>query len=96
MFDLTGKGALVTGATGGIGGAIARALHAQGANVGISGTKAEKLDQRYNQVQQELTSASQRLKLVNGQAARYLKRFRSMRGEVARIAAQAGFWLSVR
>jgi peptidoglycan DL-endopeptidase CwlO len=52
-------------------------------------TKAEKLDQRYNQVQQELTSASQRLKLVNGQAARYLKRFRSMRGEVARIAAQA-------
>jgi cell wall-associated NlpC family hydrolase len=51
--------------------------------------KAEKLDQHYNQVQQELTSASQRLKLVNGQAARYLKRFRSMRAEIARIAAQA-------
>jgi 3-oxoacyl-[acyl-carrier protein] reductase len=44
MFDLTGKGALVTGATGGIGGAIARALHAQGAKVGISGTKADKLE----------------------------------------------------
>ena len=44
MFDLTGKGALVTGATGGIGGAIAKALHGQGANVAISGTKAEKLD----------------------------------------------------
>ncbi len=44
MFDLSGKGALVTGATGGIGGAIAKALHAQGANVAISGTNAEKLE----------------------------------------------------
>ncbi|HTP37561.1 MAG TPA: 3-oxoacyl-[acyl-carrier-protein] reductase [Methyloceanibacter sp.] len=44
MFDLRGKGALVTGASGGIGGAIARALHAQGANVAISGTNKEKLD----------------------------------------------------
>ncbi len=52
-------------------------------------TKAEKLDQRYNQVQQELTSATHRLKLVNGEASRYLARFRSLRSEVARIAAQA-------
>ena len=44
MFDLTGKGALVTGASGGIGGAIAKALHAQGGNVAISGTKAERLE----------------------------------------------------
>jgi len=44
MFDLKGKSALVTGASGGIGGAIARALHAQGANVAISGTNKEKLD----------------------------------------------------
>jgi 3-oxoacyl-[acyl-carrier protein] reductase len=44
MFDLTGKGALVTGATGGIGGAIAKALHGQGANVAISGTKADRLE----------------------------------------------------
>ena len=44
MFDLTGKPALVTGASGGIGGAIARALHAQGATVSISGTRREVLD----------------------------------------------------
>jgi 3-oxoacyl-[acyl-carrier protein] reductase len=44
MFDLTGKTALVTGATGGIGGAIARALHASGAVVTISGTKIDRLD----------------------------------------------------
>ena len=42
--DLTGKTALVTGATGGIGGAIARALHAQGATVALSGTRREALD----------------------------------------------------
>jgi len=44
MFDLTGKGALVTGATGGIGGAIAKALHQQGATVAITGTRAERLE----------------------------------------------------
>ncbi|MDO5611746.1 MAG: 3-oxoacyl-ACP reductase FabG [Paracoccus sp. (in: a-proteobacteria)] len=39
MFDLTGKAALVTGASGGIGGAIAEALHGAGATVGLSGTR---------------------------------------------------------
>jgi 3-oxoacyl-[acyl-carrier protein] reductase len=43
MFDLTGKTALVTGATGGIGGEIARALHAHGATVALSGTRVEAL-----------------------------------------------------
>ena len=44
MFDLTGKTALVTGASGVIGGDIARALHAQGATVAISGTRKDALD----------------------------------------------------
>ncbi|MGO4282986.1 3-oxoacyl-[acyl-carrier-protein] reductase [Bosea sp. TAB14] len=44
MFDLTGRKALVTGATGGLGGAIARTLHAQGATIAISGTRAEALE----------------------------------------------------
>ncbi|PNG24518.1 3-oxoacyl-[acyl-carrier-protein] reductase [Methylocella silvestris] len=44
MFDLSGKTALVTGASGGIGKEIARALHAQGARVAISGTRREALD----------------------------------------------------
>ena len=44
MFDLSGKGALVTGASGGIGGAIARALHRAGAAVALSGTRVEALE----------------------------------------------------
>lgn len=44
MFDLTGKTALITGATGGIGAAIAKALHKAGATVAISGTRQPALD----------------------------------------------------
>jgi 3-oxoacyl-[acyl-carrier protein] reductase len=44
LFDLTGKAALVTGASGGIGSAIARTLHAQGATLALSGTRREALD----------------------------------------------------
>jgi 3-oxoacyl-[acyl-carrier protein] reductase len=44
MFSLAGRGALVTGASGGIGSAIARTLHAAGATVAISGTKIDRLE----------------------------------------------------
>lgn len=44
MFDLTGKAALVTGASGGIGGSIAKTLHTAGATVGLSGTRVEPLE----------------------------------------------------
>lgn len=44
MFDLTGKSALITGASGGIGAAIARALQGAGATVGLSGTRVEPLE----------------------------------------------------
>lgn len=44
MFDLTGKSALITGASGGIGGEIAKALHGAGATVGLSGTRVDPLE----------------------------------------------------
>lgn len=50
MFDLTGRKALVTGASGGIGEAVARALHAQGAVVGLHGTRVEKLEALANEL----------------------------------------------
>jgi 3-oxoacyl-[acyl-carrier protein] reductase len=54
MFDLTGKTALVTGATGGLGSAIARALHRQGAVVALSGTRQEILDQLAAELQERV------------------------------------------
>lgn len=50
MFDLNGKGALVTGASGGLGGAIAKALHRQGARVALSGTRREALEQLASEI----------------------------------------------
>ena len=45
MFDLTGKTALITGASGGIGAAIARSLHGAGATVALSGTRTGPLEE---------------------------------------------------
>ena len=50
MFNLTGKTALITGASGGIGAAIAKALHAAGATIAISGTRVEKLEELKAQI----------------------------------------------
>jgi 3-oxoacyl-[acyl-carrier protein] reductase len=65
MFDLTGKTALVTGATGGIGAEIAKALHAQGAHVVLSGTreavlkaKAAELGERVSIVAADLSDSA--------------------------------------
>jgi len=54
MFDLTGRMALVTGATGGLGGAIARALHQQGAVVALSGTRKDALDQLAGELEERV------------------------------------------
>ena len=61
MFDLNGKTALVTGATGGIGGAIARALHAQGAHVVLSGTREAVLQELAGQLGGRTTVAAANL-----------------------------------
>lgn len=79
MFDLTGKTALVTGASGGIGGAIARALHAQGAHVVLSGTRESVLA--------EMTAAmAERAAYVTAD----LSDAASVDGLIARAEADAG------
>ena len=58
MFDLSGRTALVTGATGGIGGAIARGLHGQGARVVLSGTRRPELDALASELGERSTAVS--------------------------------------
>ena len=50
MFDLSGKTALVTGASGGIGAEVARVLHGAGATVGLSGTRVDPLEALANEL----------------------------------------------
>ncbi|CAK0742781.1 3-oxoacyl-(acyl-carrier-protein) reductase FabG [Azospirillaceae bacterium] len=64
MFDLTGKCALVTGASGGIGAAIAKALHQQGATVALSGTRVEALEALATEL-----GGGERVKIVPGNLA---------------------------
>jgi peptidoglycan DL-endopeptidase CwlO len=88
MTGLAAAGALVTFA--GLAGAAPQPTVGQvQARLKQLNSRAENLDQRFAQVQEELASASQRLNLLNHQASRYLARFRSMRAEIARIAATA-------
>ncbi len=61
MFDLSGKTALVTGATGGIGAALARALHAQGAHVTLSGTREAVLEELAGELKDRVSVASANL-----------------------------------
>ncbi len=75
MFDLTGKTALVTGASGGIGGAIAEALHGAGATVALSGTReaplralADRLGERAHVVTANLGDAESVLALPKAAA----------------------------
>jgi uncharacterized protein YbjT (DUF2867 family) len=77
MFDLTGKTALVTGATGGIGAEIAKALHAQGAHVVLSGTReavlqelAAELGERASVAAANLSDAESVDGLVAGRGSR--------------------------
>ena len=84
MFDLTGKTALVTGATGGIGGEIAKAMHAAGAHVVLSGTREAAL-QDLAQVLGERTSA----------VAANLSDADSVDGLIARAEEAAGAGLDI-
>ncbi len=84
MFDLTGKTALVTGATGGIGAALARALHAQGAHVTLSGTREAVLEELAGDLKERVSIASANL----SDAA-------SVDGLVAKAEAAAGAPLDI-
>jgi 3-oxoacyl-[acyl-carrier protein] reductase len=82
MFDLAGRTALVTGATGGIGGGIAHALHAHGATVTISGTRIEMLDAL------AAVDAAYRTEPTDPHYRRALRELQAKREELSAIIAQ--------
>jgi len=79
MFDLSNKTALVTGASGGIGGAIAKALHAQGARVVLSGTRADALDRLQAELGERASTAPSNLS-VPAEVEELLKRAEAAAG----------------
>jgi 3-oxoacyl-[acyl-carrier protein] reductase len=90
MFDLTGKTALVTGATGGIGGAIARALHAQGATVLCAGTRIQVLDQLVAELGERAIAVAADLKDPSA-GEMLVKRAESDLGKLDILVNNAGF-----
>jgi 3-oxoacyl-[acyl-carrier protein] reductase len=90
MFDLTGKTALVTGATGGIGGAIARVLHGAGATVLCAGTRIQVLDQLVAELgERALAVAADLQDPAAGDAL--IKRAESEMGQLDILVNNAGF-----
>ncbi len=89
MFDLTGKTALITGATGGIGGEIAKALHAQGATVAISGRNEEKLNALANEIGEKAFGIVADLSNADGIAA-LVKQAEEKLGQIDILVNNAG------
>ena len=90
MFDLTGKTALVTGATGGIGGAIARTLHGQGATVMLAGTRQGVLDELVAELGDRAYAAAANLSEA-GQADDLVRRAEAAMGQLDILVNNAGF-----
>ncbi|HWK44365.1 MAG TPA: 3-oxoacyl-[acyl-carrier-protein] reductase [Stellaceae bacterium] len=90
MFDLTGKTALVTGATGGIGGAIARTLHAQGATVMLAGTRQGVLDELVAELGERAHAAAADLADA-AQADDLVRRAEAAMGQLDILVNNAGF-----
>src|SRR5262249_19782923 len=89
MFDLKGKAALVTGATGAISGAIVRALHGQGATVTASGTRREVLDELASSLRERIHVAPCDLS-DRDDVDRLVPRCEELMGQLDVLVANAG------